>query len=221
MIYNIMDYSGMKVLIMGLGLHGGGLESARYLLRHGADLTVTDLRDEKTLAASIEQLETSRSVVPGGAIRYVLGRHETDDFRNADMVIKNPGVRPDSPYLKAARHIETDIGLFLAAIGKLPVRLMAVTGSKGKSSVSSALYWALKESNKRAFLGGNITVSPLSFLDELQNGDTVVLELSSWQLGDLKGRTAEDGSALLKPKAAVLPPSCRITLTVTALWRRM
>jgi UDP-N-acetylmuramoylalanine--D-glutamate ligase len=222
MIYNIMDYSGMKVLIMGLGLHGGGLESARYLFRHGAQLTVTDLRDEKILAASIEQLEASCGNLPGKrglqskpAIRYVLGKHEIDDFRNADMVIKNPGVRPDSPYLQLARHIETDIGLFLTAIGSKAasgseaahspsVRLIAVTGSKGKSSVSSALHWALKEADKRSYLGGNITVSPLSFLDELQNGDTVVLELSSWQLGDLRGRTGEDGSALLKPKAAVL-----------------
>jgi UDP-N-acetylmuramoylalanine--D-glutamate ligase len=209
-----MDYSGMKVLIMGLGLHGGGLESARFLLRHGAQLTVTDLRDEKILASSIEQLEASYAGKSGESgnspIRYVLGRHEIDDFRNADMVIKNPGVRPDSPYLQAARHIETDIGLFLAAIGKItvagkvPVRLITVTGSKGKSSVSSALHWALKESNKRSYLGGNITVSPLTFLDELQNGDTVVLELSSWQLGDLRGRIKEDGSALLKPNAAVL-----------------
>jgi UDP-N-acetylmuramoylalanine--D-glutamate ligase len=208
-----MDYSGMKVLIMGLGLHGGGLESARYLLRRGADLTVTDLRDEKVLASSIEQLEASsggkRGLQSKPAIRYVLGRHEIDDFRNSDIVIKNPGVRPDSPYLKAARHIETDIGLFLAAINDIassgpPVRFIAVTGSKGKSSVSSALHWALKESNYRSFLGGNITVSPLSFLDELKNGDTVVLELSSWQLGDLRGRIREDGSALLKPNAAVL-----------------
>ncbi|MDR2923988.1 MAG: UDP-N-acetylmuramoyl-L-alanine--D-glutamate ligase [Treponema sp.] len=192
----------MKVLLMGLGLHGGGLESARYLLRHGAIVTVTDLRDEKTLAASIEQLEAS--CAGKSAIRYVLGRHEIDDFRNADMVIKNPGVRPDSPYLQAARHIETDIGLFLAAIAQLPVRLIAVTGSKGKSSVSSALHWTLKKANNRSWLGGNITVSPLSFIDELQNGDTVTLELSSWQLGDLRGRTGEDGLALLKPKAAVL-----------------
>jgi UDP-N-acetylmuramoylalanine--D-glutamate ligase len=195
---------------MGLGLHGGGLESARYLFRHGAILTVTDLRDEKILAASIEQLETScvgKHSLPGkpgnSAIRYVLGKHEIEDFKNADIVIKNPGVRPDSPYLQLARHIETDIGLFLAAVGS-SVRLIAVTGSKGKSSVSSALHWALKESNKRSYLGGNITVSPLSFLDELQNGDNVVLELSSWQLGDLRSRINEDGSALLKPKAAVL-----------------
>jgi UDP-N-acetylmuramoylalanine--D-glutamate ligase len=191
-----MDYAGMKVLIMGLGLHGGGLESARFLLKRGADLTITDLRDEQTLAPSLEQLKAA-------SIRYVLGKHEIDDFKNADMVIKNPGVRPDSPFLQAARRIETDISLFLAAS---PARLTAVTGSKGKSSTASALHWVLDHSGSRgrAYLGGNITVSPLAFLDDMRPGDDVVLELSSWQLGDLRGRLNANGNPLLKPKAAVL-----------------
>ncbi|MCL2233791.1 MAG: hypothetical protein FWB99_12025 [Treponema sp.] len=102
------NFRGMKVLVMGLGLHGGGMESARYLAARGAEITVTDLRDEKTLAPSIEKLKDF-------SIRYVLGKHEMDDFQNADIVIKNPGVRPDSPYLKAAKKTETDISLFLAA----------------------------------------------------------------------------------------------------------
>jgi UDP-N-acetylmuramoylalanine--D-glutamate ligase len=195
----------MKALVMGLGLHGGGLESARYLIRHGADVTITDLRDEKTLAPVIAQLE---SPVSGGAsVRYVLGRHETADFEQADMVIKNPGVRPDSPFLQAAKRIETDISIFLA---DSPARLIAVTGSKGKSSSASALHWALSEERRRgympglAWLGGNITVSPLSFLDELVPEDDVVLELSSWQLGDLRGRLREDGRPLLKPRGALI-----------------
>ena len=198
----------MKVLVMGLGLHGGGLESARYLYRRGATLTVTDLRDEKTLAPSIEQLEAEK----GGPIRYVLGRHEIDDFKNADMVIKNPGVRPDSPYLRAAGRVETDISLFLNAS---PARVSAVTGSKGKSCTTSALHWVLArayenqgapgETPRRAYLGGNITVSPLAFLDELRETDDVVLELSSWQLGDLRGRFKTGSDVpLLKPKASVL-----------------
>lgn len=199
----------MKVLVMGLGLHGGGLESARYLLRHGAEITVTDLRDEQVLTPSIEKLEAAwgevRALGMGASpVRYVLGRHETEDFKNADMVIKNPGVRPDSPYLQAAKRIETDISLFLAAS---PARLFAVTGSKGKSSTASALHWALSNGvalGGRAWLGGNITVSPLTFLEELREGDDVVLELSSWQLGDLKNRTNSGGAPLLKPKAAVL-----------------
>lgn len=205
-------YAGVKVVVMGLGLNGGGLESARFLASRGAEVTVTDLRDEKTLGPSIAKLS-------GLPIRYVLGRHEMADFQTADFVVKNPAVKPDSPYLAAARKIETDISIFLA---HCPGRLIAVTGSKGKSSTASALHWALTRSvsaanradgtGRKAYLGGNITVSPLSFLDSLRSGDDVVLELSSWQLGDLAGRVRQDGSvdalgrpaALLKPRAAVL-----------------
>jgi UDP-N-acetylmuramoylalanine--D-glutamate ligase len=193
----------MKVLVMGLGLHGGGLESARYLARRGARVTVTDLRDEKVLAPSLEKLRESGDL----GIRYVLGRHDAEDFKKADMVIKNPGVPPDSPYLALSRRIETDISLFLA---ENPARLTAVTGSKGKSSVASALHWVLSRAGEAgllpgaARLGGNITVSPLTFLDSLSARDDVVLELSSWQLGDLRGRLRPDGEALLKPRAAVL-----------------
>ena len=196
----------MKALVMGLGLHGGGLEAARFLYKRGAELVVTDLRDEATLAPSIERLEAEGE--PARPIRYVLGRHEAGDFEKADIVIKNPGVRPDSPFLKAARRVETDISLFLAAS---PARLSAVTGSKGKSCASSALCWALARAREseggpagRAYLGGNIAASPLAFLDDLREGDDVVLELSSWQLGDLRGRLSPGGGPLLKPKAAVL-----------------
>ena len=207
----------MKVLIMGFGLHGGGLETAKYLLKHGADLTVTDLRDEKTLSPSINELETACN--EEGCrfhVRYVLGRHEYEDFKNADMVIKNPAVRPDSPYLKAASFphevkalVETDISLFLSAIyeKKLNIRLTAVTGSKGKSGTASAIHFVLSQlkKNQGSYLGGNITKSPLSFLDKLKPYDDAVLELSSWQLRDLKDRITLDGkSFLLKPKAAVL-----------------
>jgi UDP-N-acetylmuramoylalanine--D-glutamate ligase len=236
-----MEYSGMKALVMGLGLHGGGLESARYLARHGAEVTVTDLRDEKALAPSIEKLEAEKGQGGGSGrpFRYVLGRHEMADFERADLVIKNPGVRPDSPYLKAARRIETDISLFLSTS---PARLIAVTGSKGKSSTASALHWVLRKAHGgeeeppgagqrapakaayggraaspgkaafpggKAWLGGNITVSPLSFLDELGPEDDVTLELSSWQLGDLGGRKNSEGEALLKPRCAVLTPIMR------------
>lgn len=201
------DFSGKKALIMGLGLNGGGLEAARFLAEQGAEVSVTDLREEKTLQASMDALS-------GYKIRYVLGRHEMDDFSKADIVVKNPAVRPDSPFLQAARHIETDISLFLQ---NCPARILAVSGSKGKSGTTSALHWALKEARSpeknttrsllpgKAYIGGNITLSPLSFLKDLHEDDDVVLELSSWQLGDLRGRLKEDSAeALLKPRIAIL-----------------
>jgi len=201
-----MDYSGKKVVIMGLGLNGGGLESARFFLKRGADVTVTDLRDEKTLKPSIEQLG-------GENVRYVLGRHEIDDFKKADIVIKNPGVRPDSPFLQAARQIETDISLFLA---ESPAKLFAVTGTKGKSCTASALYHIFKyaQNNGKAYLGGNITVSPLTFLDELSENDNVVLELSSFQLGDLKDKP-------IKPRAAVLTAIMSIIRIAINQWKNI
>lgn len=180
--------AGMNVTIMGLGLHGGGLESARFFSDAGAKVTVTDLRDGAVLAPSIEALGQRN-------IRYVLGRHEMEDFAGADIVIKNPAVRRISPYLAASRVIETDISVFLR-YAESPV--VAVTGSKGKSTTASAVYHGFAHAGKKAFLGGNITVSPLSFLDSTGTGTPVVLELSSWQLADLRGL------GRLKPAVAVL-----------------
>ena len=185
---SIQDMAGMKVVVMGLGLHGGGLESARFFCDKGAIVTVTDLRDETTLKPSIKALE-------GRAVRYVLGRHELEDFRTADIVIKNPAVSRTSPYLAAAKAIETDISVFLR-YSKSPV--VAVTGSKGKSSTASAIHFGFTHAGVHSLLGGNITVSPLSFLDDTDAGRPVVLELSSWQLADMRGL------GVLKPEVAVI-----------------
>lgn len=181
------DISRLKVTVMGLGVNGGGLASARFFASRGAAVTVTDMRGREALASSIDALK-------GFDIRYVLGRHELPDFEKADIVIKNPAVRPDSPYIKAAKRVETDISYFLRLN---PGTVIAVTGSKGKSTTTSAIYHCLKAAGRHAFIGGNITVSPLSFIDEVRPGDPVVLELSSWQLADLKGM------GVLRPLVAV------------------
>jgi UDP-N-acetylmuramoylalanine--D-glutamate ligase len=170
------DMKGMKVTVMGLGLNGGGIESTRFLVSAGAEVTVTDLRDEATLAPSLEKLSGLR-------FRTVLGRHEVEDFSGADMVIKNPAVRPGNPFVAAARRIETDLSLFFSLVGS-PV--IAVTGSKGKSTTASAIHHGLLGPWPQAKIGGNITISPLSFLDSLEVDTPVVMELSSFQLGDLE-----------------------------------
>ncbi len=173
---------------MGLGLNGGGLASVRYFASLGAQVTATDLRSAEILAPSLEKLKD----LP---VRYVLGEHRMEDFEQADLVIKNPAVPADSPYLKASKQVETDISVFLANCSS---PILAVTGSKGKSTVVSALYAILREAGKNPRLGGNITVSPLTFLEELTGEEPVILELSSWQLGDLKGRD------LLHPRISVI-----------------
>jgi UDP-N-acetylmuramoylalanine--D-glutamate ligase len=182
------NWKGRKVTIMGLGLNGGGLASTLYFARRGADVTVTDLRTADVLGPSLEALA-------GYPVRFVLGRHDEDDFRHADLVVKNPAVRLNNPYLALARRVETDLSIFLSSLDN-PV--YAVTGSKGKSTTVTALHHILKSVDPRTKLGGNITISPLTFLDELAPGAPVVLELSSWQLADLKGK------GVLKPRVAAV-----------------
>jgi len=182
------DFTGRKVTIMGLGLNGGGLASTLYFARRGAEVTVTDLRTEDVLAPTLEALS-------GVRVRYVLGRHDEADFRDADVVVKNPAVRAGNPYLALARRIETDLSIFLASLDN-PV--YAVTGSKGKSTTATALHRIVEAVDPRSRLGGNITVSPLTFLDDLAPGAPVILELSSWQLADLHGR------GVLRPRVAAV-----------------
>lgn len=169
---------GLKILVMGLGLHGGGVETARYLARQGARVTCTDLRNDTELKPSITALE-------GLDIQYILGRHREEDFDSADIIVKNPAVPSDSRWIAGRNNIETDISLFLKASTS---PLLAVTGSKGKSTAVTALHYILKRQHPGTRLGGNITVSPLSFVHELKTDDPVILELSSWQLADLRGR---------------------------------
>lgn len=187
----LSDIKGKKITVMGLGLNGGGEAAVRFFAKHGARVTVTDMKSAEELSPTIEKLKDLEE-----SITYILGEHRISDFENADCVIKNPGVKIEgNKYLSAAKNIETDISVFLH-FSKSP--LIAVTGSKGKSSTVSAIHYGLREAGIKSFLGGNITVSPLSFLEDTDEKTPVVLELSSWQLADLRGRN------VLKPHIALI-----------------
>lgn len=192
---SLADIKDKKVTIHGLGLNGGGEACVRFFARYGAYVTVTDMKSEEDLAPTLASLRGDSSL-DLSRTRFVLGKHELSDFENADVVIKNPGIKYEgNKYLAAAKAIETDLSLFLS-FTKAPI--IAVTGSKGKSSTVSAIHYGLCQAGFEAYLGGNITVSPLTFLEKTNEKTPVVLELSSWQLADLKGR------GVLKPHITVL-----------------
>lgn len=192
---SLEDIKDKRVTIMGLGLNGGGEASVKFFLRHGAYVTVTDMKSRQELEPTILSITNDPSL-DRSRLTYVLGQHRLEDFTGADCVIKTPGVKFEgNKYLEAAKVVETDLSVFLRFCKST---IIAVTGSKGKSSTASAIHYVLRESGYNAFLGGNITVSPLSFLDETDGTTLVVLELSSWQLRDLRGRK------LLKPKIAII-----------------
>ena len=172
-----MDFLGRRVTVMGLGHFGGGVEAARWLARQGAEVTVTDLADRQTLAKSLESLENEP------ISRFHLGGHREEDFRDAQLVVVNPAVRPGNPFLRIASEsgarLTSEIGLFMAMC-RAPI--IGITGSNGKSTTAAMIAEILRKAGRKTWLGGNIGESLLGRLPAIAPDDWVVLELSSFQL---------------------------------------
>jgi UDP-N-acetylmuramoylalanine--D-glutamate ligase len=165
---------GRRATVMGLGLFGGGACAARWLVEQGARVTVTDLRDAEVLAPTLVGLEDLD-------LELVLGRHRAQDFEHADLVVANPAVPPDAPWLQRARaagaRVTSEVELFLRTTR---ARVVLVTGTQGKSSTTSLLAQLLTASGIRACAGGNIGAPLLGA--QLGPEEVAVVELSSYQL---------------------------------------
>lgn len=174
------DYRDQRILVMGLGSFGGGSGVVRFLASRGAKVTVTDTRPADKLSDALGELADIPS------IEFKLGGHEVVDFQQSDLVVANPAVRRDNPYLLAAQGagvpITSEMNLFWQWN---PAPVVAVTGSNGKSTTTALIHSILKNSGRTAWLGGNIGVSLLPEIERIQPNDVVVLELSSFQLTDL------------------------------------
>jgi len=181
----IMNLKNKKVTVMGLGLYkeGSGISATRFLVNQGAKVVVTDLKTKKDLEQQILRLGKLAN-----KIEFVLGKHREKDFRNADMIVKNPGVPRNSKYLQIARKkdipIENDISLFFKLTNRK--QIIGVTGTRGKSTTTTLIYEIISKLNNNSILGGNITRSPLSQLSKIKKGGVAVLELSSWMLESLE-----------------------------------
>lgn len=178
-----MNFKNKKILILGLGLNQGGVGAAKFFAKQAAEVRATDLKDGFTLKSSIDQLKEFEN------IEFILGKHRYQDIDWADLIIRNPALKPDNGYLAYAKEkgkqVELDMGIFLQFVD--PKQIIGVTGSKGKSTTASLIYYALKDdprfrADNGVILAGNIGKSVLDSL-ELIKGDTfIILELSSFQL---------------------------------------
>jgi len=165
---------------MGLGLQGSGMAAARYAVGQGAIVRVTDMKSPEALAPSVQALGS----LP---IEFVLGQHREEDFRWAEIVVRNPGVSRTSPYLLLAQEhgarIEMEIAFFFLVC---PGHIIGVTGTRGKTTTASLIYEILRANDVPVVLGGNVAgVETLSLLPQITAETQVVLELSSWQLEGL------------------------------------
>jgi UDP-N-acetylmuramoylalanine--D-glutamate ligase len=182
---------GARVLVMGIGRRAGGVGAIRYAVDAGAEVRVTDQGDPDRFAAVVAEFHDT-------PVRFVLGRHDEADFRWADVVIRNPDVRRDSPYLRVAEahgaRVEMEMTLFLRAS---PAPTIGVTGTKGKTTTTMALHGILRERWPSSVVAGNMGYSALARLGDVEPGVPVALELSSFQLEGL-------GEHALAPHVAVL-----------------
>lgn len=159
----------MKIAIIGYGIEGQAVAS--YFGKRGHEITILD-RIRKTL------------VVRNPKFHVRFGPNYLSDLRTFDKIFRSPGI----PYL----HKEFDsIRPKLTSatkyfFEKCPCKILGVTGTKGKGTTASLIYEMAKNAGRRVFLGGNIGKPPLLFLDGLAPNDLVILELSSFQLQDLK-----------------------------------
>ena len=185
-----VKFKGKKITVMGLGILGRGIGYTKFLAECGADLIVTDLKTKEQLATSLKALAKFPN------IKYVLGEHRLEDFRDRDMIMKAAGVPYDSIYIEEAKKnnipVEMDVSLF--AKSAPGVMIIGVTGTRGKSMTTTLVYEILKANEKflkkNIYVGGNLRgVATLPLLKKVKDGDILVCELDSWQLqgfGDAK-----------------------------------
>ncbi len=167
---NVAQRNRDKDLVVGLG--ATGLSIARYLKRKDADAIFYDSRKEPPGLDELEQ------IWPGAELR--LGKDSVP--KSVKRVIASPGIPDSHTLLKKARkkniEIVSDIELFARDAAK---PFVAVTGSNGKSTVTTLLYLMCKADGRNVLAGGNLGVPALDLLEE-DTPDLYVLELSSFQL---------------------------------------
>jgi len=162
---------GKKALIVGLGKTG--LSCARYLSGHDVDVAITDSRVEPPCLAALQQELPDIAVFVGGFDEMA--------FRRADLILVSPGISLREPLIVEARargaKIIGDIELFAWFVN---VPVVAITGSNGKSTVTTLIGEMFNRAGIKAGVGGNIGNPALDLLKD--DNQACVLELSSFQL---------------------------------------
>ena len=170
----MMELKGKKVLVVGLGK--SGLAAALFLRRKGAQVTVSDVRSAEALAKDIPALLEEGIMVEAGG-------HGLLTFRRQDLIVVSPGVPLDTPELLQVKSFGLPvIGELELAARFLQGRVVAITGSNGKTTTTALLGEILCEAGRPTLVGGNIGVPVVALIDESTPDTWSVLEVSSFQL---------------------------------------
>ncbi len=173
---------GHTAAVVGLGI--SNLPLIVFLCRHGLTVTARDRKDASLLD------EEYITLAKEGKITLITGEGYLEDL-DEDLIFRSPGLRPDLSAFVSAKErgsvLSSEIELFLTLT---PARVIGITGSDGKTTTTTLTGLFISEALSRkgmgkCFVGGNIGTPPISFLEEMTEGDLAVLELSSFQLQEL------------------------------------
>ncbi len=169
----VESLKGKRIAVIGIGV--SNLPLIELLLRHGCDVTACDMRTREQMEGEAERLEAL------GA-KMKLGPDYLEDLDH-DVLFRTPGLMPFDPHLEAAKArgslLTSEMEAFLSLC---PCKVIAVTGSDGKTTTSTIISELLKAAGYRVHLGGNIGNPLLCEIPEIGEDDVAVIELSSFQL---------------------------------------
>ena len=171
------NIKGKNITVIGIGI--SNLPLIKYLVKNGANVTACDKHDKEWLGEKYTECEKL-------GIKFMLG----DDYLNNitdDLIFKTPGMRGDIPELEAARKrgavVTSEMETFFEVC---PAHIIAVTGSDGKTTTTTLIHKMMTKAGYKTWLGGNIGNPVLAESDSMSENDWVILELSSFQLHNMK-----------------------------------
>ena len=168
---------GKKIAVLGLGVSNQPL--VRLLLEFGCDVTGCDRTPREKLDGAVLELE-------GLGCRLSLGDTYLDGIE-ADLVFRTPGMHPGNLALEALRQQGAEVTSEMEVFFEVcPCQILAVTGSDGKTTTTTLISEMLKAEGKTVWLGGNIGTPLLSLVPQMKETDFAVVELSSFQLMDMR-----------------------------------
>lgn len=167
-----MELRDKKVMVLGLARTG--VEAARFLTDHGAQVLVADRKSEEELRAQMNALSQS-------PVRFLLGEEKIAWLEEIELVVPSPGVPPENILLREAANRGIDVlSEIELAYRFIRFPLVAITGTNGKTTTTSLIGEILKREGLKIFVGGNIGAPLIGFVSG--KWDWGVVEVSSFQL---------------------------------------
>lgn len=173
-------FENNKIFILGFAR--SGYEAAKLLAKRGNTVILNDMKTEQD-EEKVKELEDL-------GVEIILGSHPDDILDESfDYLIKNPGVPIDHKYVLKARELGieviNEVEMAYRLMPREDVTLVGITGTNGKTTTTTLIYEIIKTAGKRVHLTGNIGYPLCGFLDKLEKGDIIVMEVSCQQLENL------------------------------------